>query len=126
MRIDVKGRHREVPDSLRVHVERRFEKVARQVSDLAQLEVEISEEHNPAIAEPQVVEATLFLKGTTLRASDRARDPLHAVNLVADELARQVKRHRDKRRARRESRAPVAGDVPQGPDAGPASDEAEG
>jgi len=27
----------------------------------------------------------------------------HSVNLVADDLARQVKRHRDKRRRRRES-----------------------
>jgi ribosome-associated translation inhibitor RaiA len=27
----------------------------------------------------------------------------HTVNLVADELARQVKRHRDKRRRRRET-----------------------
>jgi len=31
----------------------------------------------------------------------------HSVNLCADELARQVKRHRDKRRKRRESRAAV-------------------
>jgi putative sigma-54 modulation protein len=27
----------------------------------------------------------------------------HAVNLVADDLARQVKKHRDKRRGRREA-----------------------
>ena len=44
----------------------------------------------------------------TLRASDASRDVRHSINLVADELARQVKRHRDKRRGRRESRA-VAG-----------------
>ena len=29
----------------------------------------------------------------------------HAVHLVADEMARQVKRHRDKRRNRREARS---------------------
>jgi putative sigma-54 modulation protein len=29
----------------------------------------------------------------------------HSINLVSDELAVQVKRHRDKRRKRRESRA---------------------
>jgi ribosome hibernation promoting factor len=27
----------------------------------------------------------------------------HAINLVADDLSRQVKKHRDKRRARREA-----------------------
>ena len=29
----------------------------------------------------------------------------HSINLIADDLARQVKRHRDKRRGRREARA---------------------
>ena len=40
----------------------------------------------------------------TLRARDASRDMRHAINLCADELARQVKRHRDKRRKRREAR----------------------
>ena len=51
------------------------------------------------------------LKGVTLRATNASRDAKHSINLVADELARQVKRHRDKRRKRRESRALAA----QGP-----------
>jgi putative sigma-54 modulation protein len=33
---------------------------------------------------------------------------LHSLNLVTDELARQVKRHRDKRRRRREAHAAAA------------------
>jgi len=37
---------------------------------------------------------------------------IHSINLCAEELARQVKRHRDKRRKRRESRsAAVRGNV---------------
>ena len=50
-----------------------------------------------------VAEATLHLKGVTLRAKEASRDLKHSINLVADELARQVKRHRDKRRKRREA-----------------------
>ena len=42
----------------------------------------------------------------TLRAKDVSRDTKHSINLVADELARQVKRHRDKRRGGA-SRAPA-------------------
>jgi putative sigma-54 modulation protein len=37
----------------------------------------------------------------TLRAHDRARDLRHAINLCEEELSRQVKRHREKRRGRR-------------------------
>jgi putative sigma-54 modulation protein len=105
MQIEVKGRNCTVSDELRERVEKRFEKVGRQVSELARLEVEVTEERNPAISAPHVVEATLFLKGATLRASDASGDPYHALNLCADELARQVKRHRVKRRARRLARA---------------------
>ncbi len=105
MRIQVKGRNVPVSSDLREHVERRFEKIARQVSENAQLEVEICEERNPAIAEKEVVDVTLYLKGVTLRARDRSTDMMHTVNLCADELAVQVKRHRDKRRRRREARA---------------------
>ncbi len=103
MRIEVKGRNLQVTDELREVVARRFEKVDKQVSELATLEVELSEERNPANPLSQVAEATLHLKGTTLRAKDAAPDMSHAINLVADDLARQVKKHRDKRRGRRAS-----------------------
>ena len=102
MRIQVKGRGgATVDDELRSRVEKKLQKVGRQVSPLAELEIELREERNPAIKESQVAEATLHLKGTTLRACERSTDMGHAINLVAEDLARQVKRHRDKRRARR-------------------------
>jgi putative sigma-54 modulation protein len=105
MRISVKGRNLLVSDELREHVTRRFDKVARQVSELAELEVEVFEERNPAIADSQVAEATLHLKGVTLRARDASPDIIYSINLVSDELTKQVKRHREKRRRRREARA---------------------
>jgi putative sigma-54 modulation protein len=119
MRIEVKGRNLPVTDELRVLVTRRFEKISKQVSELAVLEVELTEERNPANPDTAVAEATLHLKGVTLRAKDASRDIRHAINLVSDEMARQVKRHRDKRRKRRESRAAAAVPPPiQGPAAG--------
>ena len=108
MRIEVKGRNVTVTDELKEHVQKRFRKIARQVSELALAEVELSEERNPAIADCYVAEATLHLKGVTLRARDASPDLARSVNLCADEMHVQVKRHRDKRRKRRESRAAAA------------------
>src|SRR5256885_9824817 len=108
MQLDVKGRNLTVTDDLRERVEKRFAKVAKQVSELARLEVEVSHERNPAIAECQVAEATLHLKGVTLRERESARDLSHAVNLCAEDLAPQVDRHRDKRRKLRDSPAAAA------------------
>jgi putative sigma-54 modulation protein len=103
MQIDIRGRHVPVTDELRTHAEKRLGKVARQVSDLARLEVEISRERNPRVADCYVAEATLYLKGATLRACDRSHDMTHAVNEMVDDLSRQVKRHREKLRRRREA-----------------------
>ena len=104
MRIEVKGRNLPVSDDVRDHVHRRFRKVSRQVSELAELEVELYEERNPANPDSQVAEVTLHLKGVTLRARDASPDLTHSINLCSEEIARQVKRHRDKRRKRREAR----------------------
>ena len=104
MRIEVRGRNTPVTDQLRRHVEERFRaRIGRQVSDLARLDVELTVEKNPSIPAAKIAEATLHLKGVTLRARESSGDLEHSVDLVADKLARQVKRHRDKRRGRRES-----------------------
>jgi putative sigma-54 modulation protein len=105
MQIEVKGRNTPVNDELREYVEKRFRKVANQVSELARLEIELKEEKNPAIADNMIAEATLTLKGVTLRAKDNARDLRRAINLCEEELSRQVKRHREKRRGRRKGAA---------------------
>ena len=117
MQIDIKGRNVPVTADMRTHVERRLDKVARQVSDLARLEMEIFKEPNPRVSDCHVAEGTLYLKGVTLRAHDASPEMIHSLNLVVDELARQVKRHRDKRRHRREAHAAaarVARNAPQG------------
>ena len=92
MRIQVKGRSGViVDDELRSRVDKKLDKVARQLSALAELELELSEERNPAIRESQVAEATLHLKGVTLRARESSTDMAQSINLVAEDLARQVK-----------------------------------
>lgn len=115
MRIEVKGRNTPVTPELHDHVVRRFRKIGRQVSELAELEIEVFEEAHQAVDERQVAEATLHLKGVTLRARDVSSDLMHSINLCSDELGVQVKRHRDKRRKRRESRAAALREGPPVP-----------
>jgi putative sigma-54 modulation protein len=112
MRIEVKGRNLPVSEELREQVVKRFRVIDRQVSELAELEVEVFEERNPAIPDCQVAEATLHLKGVTLRARSATRDLQHSINVVSRELAVQVKRHRDKRRHRREARLVAREEIP--------------
>jgi putative sigma-54 modulation protein len=104
MRIQLKGRGGATADEeLLSRVEKKLGKVARQVSPLAELTIELREERGE-----QVADGALKLKGVTLRATERASDAGHALNLLADDLARQVKKHRDKRRGRREAQRAAA------------------
>jgi putative sigma-54 modulation protein len=107
VRIEIRGRNLEVTEELREHVEKRFRRIGNQVSELAQLDVELSEERNPAIADSQVAEATLRLKGVTLRAHEASPEMMHTVHELAEDMRRQVKRHRAKRRKRRLTRRMV-------------------
>src|SRR3954469_5128670 len=98
MRLQVKGRNMELTPSMRGYAERKIGKLDKQLSELTQVEVELSEQKNPSIADSQVAEATIFTKGPTLRARESASDMRAAVDQLVDKLERQVKRYREPRR----------------------------
>jgi putative sigma-54 modulation protein len=104
MRIEVRGRNVEVTDDLREAVIQRFARVGKQVSELATLEVELCEEKNPRISDSEVAEATMYLKGVTLRAKEASPDMLHSIHGIAEDIRRQVKKHREMRRKRQRTR----------------------
>jgi putative sigma-54 modulation protein len=104
MRIEIRGRNVEMTDDLRETVRKRFQRLGRQVSPLATLEVVLSEERNPRVADSQVAEATFYLKGVTLHAHECSPDMTHTVRELAEDMSRQVKKHRELRRKRRRTR----------------------
>ena len=97
MQLHVKGKNLEVNDSMRSYVERRLQKLDRRVHELTQVEIELAVERNPSIADSQVAEATVHLKGHTLRARETARDMKAAIDELSDKLVRQVRDLHDKR-----------------------------
>jgi putative sigma-54 modulation protein len=104
MRIEVRGRNVEIDDELREHIFQRFRRVGKQVSELAMLEVTVWEERNPAIVDRNVAEATLRLKRVTLHAKECSPEMAHSVHELAEDIRRQVKKHRALRRKRRQTR----------------------
>lgn len=113
MQIDIHARAVEVTDELRTSIEKRFTKIAKQVSDATTLRLDLHESDGSHGPKQMVADVALHLKGTTLRASDRSKDVTHAIHLAADELAVQVKRHQEKLRAHRPGR--TAGGAPDTP-----------
>lgn len=105
MQLHVKGKNLEVSDSMRSYVERKVAKLDRQLSRRAEVEVEIelAVERNPSIAENQVAEAIVRLKGHTLRAHEASSDMKASIDELIENLVRQIREERDKRRSRRKT-----------------------
>ena len=106
MQIELTGTNVEITEGLRELVQRRLDKVGRQVSELAVCEVILAEERNPSIRDSQKAEAILVLKGATLNAKAAAPEMQVALGEVAGDLQRQVEKLRDKRIGKRREGAP--------------------
>ena len=97
MELLVKGKNLVVSDAIRRYAERKLSKLDKQVSKLARVEVELAVERNPAVAANQVAEATVWLKGHTLRAREASRDMKASIDELVEKLCRQVDAERDKK-----------------------------
>ena len=98
MRLQIRGKNVEVSDAVRAYAEEKLAKLDRQLADPVRVELELTVEKNPSIADSHVAEATIFTKGPTLRAREASRDMKASIDLLVDKLERQVKRYREQRR----------------------------
>ena len=69
---------------------KRLTRLERFLSRDASCDIELYVERNPRIAESQVAEATLLLRGRTFRARYAASDMYAAIDGLADRLRRQL------------------------------------
>ena len=106
MRLQVKALHDHVDDAVRAYVEKRLAKLDRRLYDQTLVEVTLSKEHNPSIADDHSVEAIVYTKGPNLVARESAPTYEAAVDRLVDKLERQLDRYKDKRieKPRREAR----------------------
>ena len=112
MDIIVKAKNCDVPARLKDDVVSKVEHATRFFDKLTGVEVVFSEEQNPRIAEPAVVEVTARTKGHHIRAEGCAEDHRAAVDVAVTKFERQLARYKnrqvDRARGRDRSAVPVA------------------
>ena len=101
MELQIKGRNLEVSETMRTFAERKLAKLGRMVHDSTRVELELTVEKNPSVAANQVAEATVWLKGRTLRCREASRDMKASIDELIEKLQREVAELRDKRVAKR-------------------------
>lgn len=91
MQISITGHHLEVTDSLKAHIELKFEKLKRHFDNVADVHVILTVEKLN-----QKAEATVQIAGATLFAEDVHADMYDAIDNVVDKLDRQIIKHKEK------------------------------
>jgi ribosomal subunit interface protein len=109
MEIVVVGRHAEVPERFRRHVEDKLAKIAQLAPRAQRVDVEVTHEKNPRLSEiSERVELTVLGKGPVVRAEARADDPYAALDMATTKLLERLRRARDRRKDHHKSAlAPV-------------------
>src|SRR3954454_2626815 len=101
MQLQVKGKNLEVSESIRTYAERKLAKLDKQLHATTRVEVELAVERNPSVAANQIAEATVWMKGHTLRARESTRDMKASIAECAEKLLRQTHDEPDKKVRRR-------------------------
>jgi ribosomal subunit interface protein len=108
MEIVVRGRHMDVSDRFRDVATEKLSRLERFGIDIARIDVEVSRERNPRLADRAIeVELNCFGRGPLIRAEAHAGDKMVALEEACDTLTERLRRLADKRRSRRRRHARV-------------------
>ncbi|MGN6781298.1 MAG: ribosome hibernation-promoting factor, HPF/YfiA family [Marmoricola sp.] len=107
MDVVVSGRHCEVSERFREHVEDKLSKLEKHDHRIIRVEVEVEKERNPRQPDRAVrVELTALSRGPVVRAEACAEDMRAALDLALDKMAAQMRRAADRRKVHRGQHTP--------------------
>lgn len=109
MDVVVKGRHCEVTDRFRRHVEDKLTRLERFTARVIRIEVEVSKEHNRRLADrSERVELTVYSRGPIVRAEAASDDRHAALDMAIDKLLARLRKAADRRRVHHGTRTPIS------------------
>lgn len=109
MEIVVKGRHCEVSERFRSHVEEKVARLEKFNQRIIRVDVEVSQESNPRQAsQAACVEITIRSKGPVIRAEAASDDKMSALDKALERLTAQARKAQDRRRVHHGTRTPTS------------------
>src|SRR5579863_4651242 len=94
MRLVLRARNFELTAAVRDHAEAKLGRLGDRIPAEVAVEVELSEETRAR----HIAEATVFTKGTTIRARESGTNLRASIDMLVDNLERQLDRYHAKRR----------------------------
>lgn len=96
MRITVKGRNIEITDPIKAYAEEKIGKVVNHYDQIQAIEVILNVIKNPSVSLNHTAEVICKFNSGSVLAEESAESMYASIDLVADKLDRQVKKHKDK------------------------------
>ncbi len=98
MKLVIQGKNIEITDSIREYVNQKIEKAVTHYQALTtEVDVNLSIARNPRINSKQTAEVTIYVNGSVVRAEESAESLYASIDLVADKIARNLRKYKEKR-----------------------------
>jgi len=98
MKLVIQGKNIEITDAINEYVHQKIERAVSHFQNITtEVDIHLSVARNPRISSKQVAEVTLYANGTVIRSEERSEDLYASIDLVADKIARQLRKYKEKR-----------------------------
>ncbi len=98
MKLVIHGRNIEITDAIREYVHQKIEKAANHfLNTTNEIDVHLSVARNPRIDSKQTAEVTVYANGAVIRAEESSENLYASIDLVADKIARQLRKYKERR-----------------------------
>lgn len=98
MKLVIQGKNIEITEAIRDHVHQKIEKAVNHFQAITtEVDVHLSVARNPRINPQQIAEVTIYANGAVVRAEEGSDNLYASIDLVADKIARQLRKYKEKR-----------------------------
>jgi putative sigma-54 modulation protein len=106
MKLVIHGKNIEITNAIHDYVHQKIEKAANHFQNLTtEIDVHLSVARNPRVTSKQTAEVTIYANGSIIRAEESSENLYASIDLVADKIARQLRKFKEKRADKSQPRA---------------------
>ncbi|MCS7202506.1 MAG: ribosome-associated translation inhibitor RaiA [Dictyoglomus sp.] len=96
MQINITGKNISLSQTMQDYVEKKISKLSRFFDHISHIEVVLKEEDRKDVGKSHIVEVTLDVNGTIIKASEENQNFRACIDLVVDKLESQLKKYKEK------------------------------
>lgn len=107
MQIVITGKNFDLTEAQKAHAEKKLATLKKYFDNIVEVDCTMSIEKNPAIEKNKTVDVTIWANGIRMHAKESSEDMYASVDLLMDKLEKQVKRYKEKMKARNRKATPM-------------------